>query len=54
MQAAENIVLWGGNTTSVHSLLRHHPDLPANKLLHVGSDGFMTRYDQLYRCRNSS
>lgn len=49
MQAADSIVLWGGNATAVESLLRHYPDLPADKLLHVDGDPFMMRYDQLYR-----
>ena len=50
-QVAEHIVLWGGNTTSVHALLRHYPDLAADQLLHAEAEAFLTHYDTLYRCR---
>lgn len=49
LQAAEHIVLWGGNTTSVQALLRHYPDLATGKLVHATAEAFLTRYDTLYR-----
>ena len=51
LQAAEHIVLWGGNTTSVQALLRHYPDLAADKLVRAEAEAFLTHYDTLYRCR---
>jgi hypothetical protein len=44
-------VLWGGNATSVQALLRHYPDLPADKLVHATAEAFLMHYDTLYRCQ---
>ena len=44
-------MLWGGNATSVQALLRHYPDLAADKLVHATAEAFLTHYDTLYRCQ---
>ena len=49
-QGARAVVLLGGNGSSVESLLGRYPRLPADKLLHVTLDTFLSRYDALYRC----
>lgn len=50
LQAADNVVLWGGNSSSVQLLLRHYPDVPAGKLVHADAEAFLMQYDSLYRC----
>lgn len=50
LQQAALVVLLGGNVSSVNALLAHYLDLAAPKLLHVGTEAFLTAYDRLYRC----